>query len=81
MLALVAGVVRRASTLLVFAHGRLEEEEDNQKMCEDTNEASSLFIEAGSNCSSPTTTIEQSQVFNKQFKSSGNKTGSRRRFA
>jgi hypothetical protein len=58
-----------------------EEEADDRKMCEDTNEANNLFIEAGSNCSSPTMTTEQSQVLNKQFKSSGNKIGSRRRFA
>jgi hypothetical protein len=73
-------VVRRTSTLLVLAHGRLEEKRkvgkqatDDQKMCEDTNEAGNLFIEAESNRSSPTTVTEQSQVFNKQFKSSGSK--------
>jgi hypothetical protein len=49
-------------------------------MCEDTSEASSLFIEVGSNRSSPTTVTEQSQVFNKQFKSSRSKSGNRRRF-
>jgi hypothetical protein len=49
-------------------------------MCEDTSEAGSLFIEAGSNRSSPTMVIEHSQVFNKQFKSSRSKSGSRRRY-
>jgi hypothetical protein len=58
-----------------------EEETDDRKICEDTNEASSLFIEARANCSSPTTNTEQSQVFNKEFKSFGNKSGSRRRFS
>jgi hypothetical protein len=32
-----------------------KEETDDQKMCADTNKAGSLFIEAGGNCSSPTT--------------------------
>jgi hypothetical protein len=49
-------------------------------MCEDTSEADGLFIEAESNRSSPTTVTEQSQVFNKQFKTSRSKSGSRRRF-
>jgi hypothetical protein len=49
-------------------------------MCEDTSEAGMLFIEAGGNRSSPTTVNEQSQIFNKSFKSSGNKSGGRRRF-
>jgi hypothetical protein len=44
---------------------------NDQEMCEDTNEADNLFIEAGSNHSPPTTVTKQSQVFNKQFKSSG----------
>jgi hypothetical protein len=35
---------------------------------------------AGGNRSSPTTVTEQSQIFNMQFKSSGNKSGGRRRF-
>jgi hypothetical protein len=87
-LPLIAGAVRRTSTFLVLAHGRLAEKRkvgkeatDDQKMCEDTNKAGSLFIEAGGNCSSPTRITEQSQVFNKQFKSSGSKSGNRRRFA
>jgi hypothetical protein len=49
-------------------------------MCEDTSEAGSLFIEARSNRSSPTTVTKQSQVFNKQFKSSRSKSGSRHHF-
>ena len=57
-----------------------KEATDDQRMCEDNNEASSLFVEAGGNCPSPTTITEQSQVFNKQFKSPGSKSGSRRRF-
>jgi hypothetical protein len=87
-LPLIAGLVRQTSTFLVLAHGRLtekrkvgKEETDDQKMCEDTSKAGSLFIEAGGNCSSPTTITEQSQVFNRKFKSYGNKSGSRRRFA
>jgi hypothetical protein len=44
-------------------------------MCEDDSEASALFIEEEGNHSSPTTVTEQSQVFNKQFKSPGNKSG------
>jgi hypothetical protein len=58
-----------------------KEATDDQRMCEDNNGASSLFIEARGNCSSPTTITEQSQVFNKQFKSPRSKSGSRRRFA
>jgi hypothetical protein len=65
--------------------GREEEVEkeatDDQRMCENNNGASRLFIEAGGNCSSPTTLTEQSQIFNKQFKSPKGKLGSRRRFA
>jgi hypothetical protein len=49
-------------------------------MCEDASEASALFIEEEGNRLSPTTVAEQSQIFNMQFKSSGNKSGSRRRF-
>jgi hypothetical protein len=50
-------------------------------MCEDNNGASRLFIGTGGNCSSPTTLTEQSQVFNKQFKSPESKSGNGRRFA
>jgi hypothetical protein len=50
-------------------------------MCENNDGANKLFIEAESNCSSPTTPTEQSQVFNKQFKSPEGESGSRRRFA
>jgi hypothetical protein len=42
---------------------------DDQRMCDNNNGANKLFIEADSNCSSPTTPTGQSQVFNKQFKS------------
>jgi hypothetical protein len=38
-------------------------------MSEENNSANRLFIEAGSNRPLPTTLAEQSQVFNKQFKS------------
>jgi hypothetical protein len=58
-----------------------KEATDDQRMCEDNNGASSLFIEARGNCSSPTTITEQLQVFNKKFKSPRSKSGSRRRFA
>jgi hypothetical protein len=54
---------------------------DDQRMCENNNGASRLIIEAGGNCSSPTTLTEQSKVFNKPFKSPEGKSGSRRRFA
>jgi hypothetical protein len=57
-----------------------KEATDDQRMCEDNNGASRLFIGAGGNCSSPTTLTEQSQVFNKQFKSPEGKSGSRRCF-
>jgi hypothetical protein len=64
--------VRRTSTFLVLAHGRLAEKRKvgkeatyDQKMCEDTNKAGNLFIEVGGNRSSLTTPTEQSQVFNK----------------
>jgi hypothetical protein len=46
-----------------------KETTDDQRMCENNNWANRLFIEAGGNCSSPTTLTEKSQVFNKQFKS------------
>jgi hypothetical protein len=49
-------------------------------MCEDTSEADSLFIGAGGNRSSPTMVTEQSQIFNKPFKSSRNKSDSKHRF-
>jgi hypothetical protein len=58
-----------------------KEATDDQRMCEDNNGASRLFIEVGGNYSSPTTLTEQSQVFNNQFKSPEGKSGSRRRFA
>jgi hypothetical protein len=61
---------------------RVEDEtKDDQRMCENNDRANRLFIEAGSNCSSPTTPTEQSQVFNKQFKSPKGESGSRRHFA
>jgi hypothetical protein len=68
-----------------WLYGREEgvekETTDDQRMCENNNGAGRLFIGAGSNCSSPTTLTEQSQVFNKQFKLPESKSGSRRRFA
>jgi hypothetical protein len=51
-----------------------------EEMCEDTGEASTLFIGTRGNRSSPTTVTEQSQIFNMQFKSSGNKSGGRCHF-
>jgi hypothetical protein len=50
-----------------------------EEMWEDASEASTLFIEEG-NRSSPTTVTKHSQIFNKQFKSSGNKSGGWRHF-
>jgi hypothetical protein len=49
-------------------------------MCEDASESSTLFIEEEGNRSPHTTVTEQLQIFNKQFKSSGNKSGGWRRF-
>jgi hypothetical protein len=57
-----------------------KEATDDQRMCEENNGASKLFIGAEGNCSSPTTLTKQSQVFNKQFKPPESKSGSRRRF-
>jgi hypothetical protein len=54
---------------------RREYATSDREMCEDTSVASALFIEEEGNRSSPTTVTEQSQIFNKQFKSSGNKLG------
>jgi hypothetical protein len=51
-----------------------------EEMWEDASEASALFIEEEGNSSSPTTVTKHSQIFNKQFKSSGNKSGGWRRF-
>jgi hypothetical protein len=50
-------------------------------MSEENNGASRLFIEARSDSPLPTTLVEQSQVFNKQFKPPENELGNRRRFA
>jgi hypothetical protein len=50
-------------------------------MSEENNGASSLFIKAGSDRPLPTTLVEESQVFNKQFKPPENESGNRRRFA
>jgi hypothetical protein len=54
---------------------------DDQKISEENDGASKLFIEAGSDCPLPTTLAEQSQVFNKQFKPPENESGNRRHFA
>jgi hypothetical protein len=48
--------------------GVIREAIDDRRISEENNSASRLFIEAGSDCSFPTTLTEQSQVFNKQFK-------------
>jgi hypothetical protein len=60
---------------------RIEREKkatDDRKMSEVNNGASRLFIEAGGDHPLPTTLIEQSQVFNKQFKPPENESGNRR---
>jgi hypothetical protein len=54
---------------------------DDQRMSEENNKASRLFIEDGSDRPLPTMLAKQSQVFNKQFKSPENESGNRRRFA
>jgi hypothetical protein len=54
---------------------------DDRRMSEENNGASRLFIEAGSDRPLPTTLVEQSQVFNKEFKPPENESGNRRRFA
>jgi hypothetical protein len=54
---------------------------DDQRLSEENNGASRLFIEAGGDRPHPTTLAEQSQEFNKQFKPSENESGNRRRFA
>jgi hypothetical protein len=54
---------------------------DDQRMSEENNSARRLFIEARGDRPLPTTLVEQSQVFNKQFKPSENESGNRRRFA
>jgi hypothetical protein len=73
-------MVRRAPTIFALAHDGVEENRREQatsgrEMCEDAREASVLFIDEEGNRSSPTTATEQSQVFNKQFKSPRNKSG------
>jgi hypothetical protein len=54
---------------------------DDQQMSEENNGARRLFIEAESDRPLPTTLVEQSQVFNKQFKPTKNESENRRRFA
>jgi hypothetical protein len=54
---------------------------DDQRMSEENNGASRLFIEGGGDRPLPTTLAEQSQVFNKQFKPPENESGNKRRFA
>jgi hypothetical protein len=54
---------------------------DDRRMSEENNSASRLFIEAGGDRPLPTTLVEQSQVFNKQFKPPKNESGNSRRFA
>jgi hypothetical protein len=58
-----------------------KEATDDQRKYEENNGASRLFIGAGGNCSSPTMLTGQSQVFNKQFKTPGIKSGTTPRFA
>jgi hypothetical protein len=53
---------------------------DDRRMSEENNGASGLFIVAGSDHPLPTTLIEQSQVFNKQFKPPENESDNRHRF-
>jgi hypothetical protein len=53
---------------------------DDRRMSEVNNGVSRLFIEAGGDRPLPTTLVEQSQVFNKQFKPPENESGNRRRF-
>jgi hypothetical protein len=79
-LALVAGVMRKTTTLLALAYGggegrRREQTTSNSKRCENTGEARILFIEEEDNRSPPTTATEQSQKFNMQFKPSGDTSG------
>jgi hypothetical protein len=60
--------------------GVRREATDDRWISEEKNGASRLFIEAGSDCSFPTTLTEWSQVFNKQFKLPENESSNRRRF-
>jgi hypothetical protein len=61
--------------------GARKKKSDDQRLSEENNGASRLFIEARGDHPLPTTLAEQSQEFNKQFKLSENESGSRRRFA
>jgi hypothetical protein len=54
---------------------------DDRRMSEENNGASRLFIEVGGDHPLPTTLVEQSQVFNKQFKLPKNESSNRRRIA
>jgi hypothetical protein len=54
---------------------------EDQRLSEESNGASRLFIEAGGDRPLPITLAEQSQEFNKRFKPSENESGNRRRFA
>jgi hypothetical protein len=54
---------------------------DDRRMSEENNGASRLFIEAGGDHPLPIMLVEQSQVFNKQFKPPENESGDKRRFA
>jgi hypothetical protein len=60
---------------------RKKKKSDDQRLSEENNMASRLFIEAGGDRPLPTTLVKQSQEFNKQFKPSENESGNRRRFA
>jgi hypothetical protein len=50
-------------------------------MSEENNGARRLLIEAGGDRPLPTMLVEESQVFNKQFKPPENESGNRHRFA
>jgi hypothetical protein len=53
---------------------------NDRRMSEVNNRARRLFIEGGGDHPLPSTLVEQSQVFNKQFKPPENESGNRRRF-
>jgi hypothetical protein len=76
-LALAISAARPTTTPPASTHGWLEKERakkkkkaDNQRISEESNMASRLFIEARGDRPLPTTLAEQSQEFNKQFKPS-----------
>jgi hypothetical protein len=60
---------------------RKKKKSDDQRLSEENNGASRLYIEAGGDRPLPTTLAEQPQEFHKQFKTSENESGNRRRFS